>query len=429
MKLRNQLLALACVLLFIAFGFLYFYKWVQQKPFGIILFVSDNLTTGDITAARLFSEGADHRLKLESLPNMAIISNQANDYAVPDSAAAASALATGVKVNNQSIAMDATGKALPSILEMARAHGRSTGLITTGNLTDAGAAAFYAHVSKTTDIENLAAQLADSAKIDVVMGGGASDFTPESKGGLRKDGRDLILELRQKGHEIVRSKAELENASSFLTSSLAGFFSNGNMAFSDKIESGSQEPKLSDMVQRAIEFLQNNTSGYVLVVDAELEARAAEQNDGEHALKEILDLDAAIATAQYYAGDKSLVIVAGRRAVGGMSLNGYPLKQDRNVALLGTNATGYPSITWAIGPNGPVPVSGTATPPSAPPPAPGASPAPLVNPPKSQPAAFYAPAAISNAGDMVVVGVGPGSQALKGFLENTAIFTLMKENL
>jgi len=293
MKLRNQLLALACVILFIAFGFLYFYKWVEQKPFGIILFISDDLTTSDLTAARLYDGGADHRLTLESLPNLAIVSNHANDFAVPDSAAAASALATGVKVNNRSISVDTNGKALASILELAREHGRSTGLITTGNLTDAGAAAFYAHASNMTDVQNLALQFVDSAKINVVLAGGASDFTPESKGGLRKDGRDLLLELRDKGHNLVRSKAELENTASFLTSSLVGIFSNGNLAFSNKIESGSQQPSLSDMVRRAIQFLQYNTSGYVLVVDSELSGRAAEQNDGEHAITEIVNLDQA----------------------------------------------------------------------------------------------------------------------------------------
>jgi alkaline phosphatase len=432
MKLRNQLLALACLLLFIAFGFLYFYKWVEQKPFGIILFVSDNLTTSTITAARLYEGGAEHRLELESFPNLAILSNQANDFAVPDSASAASTLATGAKVNNQAIAVDTNSKVLISILELARQHGRSTGLVTSGNLTDAGVAAFYAHASKSSDLENLALQLTENAKIDVVMGGGASEFTPESKGGFRKDGRDLILELHQKGHEIVRSKAELEGASSFLTSNLAGFFSNGNLAFANKIEAGSQQPSLSDMVQRAIEFLQNNTSGYVLVVDSELGGRASEQNDGEHALAEMIDLDKAIAIARQYAGEKSLVIAAGKRSAGGMSLNGYPLLQDHGVALLGTNPFGYPSITWATGPNGPFSNASSASPvPSqSPPPAIASAPAEKKNvTERNEPAAFYAPVAISNADDMVAVGIGPGSQSLKGFLDNTFIFKLMKDNL
>ena len=132
MKLRNQLLALFCILLFLGFGYLYFHKWVEQKPFGIISFVSDDLTTSDITAARLYNGGADSRLTLENLPNVAILSNYANDYAVPDSASAASALATGVKGNKLRISMDSKGKAIASILELARSKGRASGLITNG---------------------------------------------------------------------------------------------------------------------------------------------------------------------------------------------------------------------------------------------------------------------------------------------------------
>ncbi|MEI9898490.1 MAG: hypothetical protein WDN28_32700 [Chthoniobacter sp.] len=52
MKLRNQLLALCCLLVFAAFGFLYVRTWVVPKTFGIILFVSDGMVTRHITAAR-----------------------------------------------------------------------------------------------------------------------------------------------------------------------------------------------------------------------------------------------------------------------------------------------------------------------------------------------------------------------------------------
>jgi len=267
MKLRNQLLALACLLAFIAFGFLYFRTWVVQKPFGIILFVSDGLVESNLAAARLYEGGADHRLNIERLGRVALLTNYANDFAVPDSAAAASALSTGVKVNNQCIAMDAQGKALATILEAARESGRATGIITTGSLTNPAIAAFYAHSAKSDEPEAIAAQLVDSTKIDVMLGGGGADFLPESKGGHRKDGRDLIIEMKQKGSELFRSKAELENSPVFTTSSRLGIFSDANLPYSNQISSGSQQPSLSDMVRRAIEFLQYNPHGYFLVID------------------------------------------------------------------------------------------------------------------------------------------------------------------
>src|SRR5262249_20295460 len=136
-------------------------------------------------------------------------------------------------------------------------------------------------------------QFLGQAKFDVVLGGGAGDFLPATKGGLRKDNRDVLAEMQGKGWEIVRSKAELEKLPVYRTAPLAGFFSPGELAFSNQIESGSQQPSLADMVQRAIEFLEVHSKGYVLVVDAGLATSAAERNDGERVITETLALDRA----------------------------------------------------------------------------------------------------------------------------------------
>ncbi len=410
MKLRNQLLALFCLLVFLGVGFLYFHEWVRQKPFGIILFLGDGLVAGNLTAARLYEGGADHKLTLESLPYLALLSNQAGDFAVPDSPAAASAIATGVKVNNRSVSMSPRGTPLKTIIELAQASGRAVGVVTNSSLTDAGIAAFYAHASKSDEIENIAAQFADSTRLDVALGGGAHDFTPEANGGGRKDGRDLLTEMKQAGREIFRSKADLENAPIFTAAQRVGIFATGNLPYSTEIQSGSQQPSLPDMVRRAIQFLQMNPKGYLLVVDAALISRAAEQNDGEHTITETVEFDHAIATALKYSGGNTLLLAVGKSGIGGMTLNGYPLRQDHGVGLLGINPFGYPAISWSSGPNGAV---AKVSPDSA----------------TKEPAAVYAPAALNFAEDVIGVGIGPGARDLKAFMDNTAIFQIIKNNL
>ncbi len=402
MKLRNQLLALFCLLLFVAFGVFYVRLWVVQKPFGIILFVSDGMVTRHLTAARLFEGGADHRLALESFPHLALMSNPAHDFAVPDDAAAATALATGRRVNHRSVSFE-HGQPLRSILEIAKAQGRAVGLVTTGQLADAAPAAFYAHVGDARDVDQIAVQFAEKAGLDVALGGGAADFTPAEKGGRRKDQRNLLAEMQAKGRELVWTKADLENVAAYRTVGIVGAFAPGPLAFSDQIESGSQQPSLADMVRRAIEFLQGNRNGYVLVIDAALTSRAAETNQGERTVNETLALDRAVATAVKYAGVKSLIVAVGKHATGGLSLNGYPLRQDHGVALLGIGASGRPSISWASGPNGP-----------------GS---------KTEPAAFETTSALDTAEDVIAIGRGAGAEKLHGFLENTAIFELLKSAL
>lgn len=450
MKIRNQLLALVCLLVFIAFGFLFFQKWAVQKPFGIILFVSDGLSTNLLTAARIYEQGPENRMTVETLPHVALLSNYSNDFAVPDAAAAATAIATGIKGNNRALAVDPHDptRALVSLLTMAHEAGRATGIVTTGRLTDPTPAAFYAHAADVRDSQAIALQFLTNAKVDIAMGGGLAQFTPEAKGGQRKDGRDLWLELRSKGFTTVRTKEELENTPSYLTRPLAGLFADGDLPYSSEVQSGSQQPSLSDMVRRAIEFLQTNSGGYFLVVDAALVSRAAEQNSGERVLTETIDFDHAVATALDYAGEKALILAVGKHDVGGLTLNGYPLRGDHGLAMLGINAGGVPAVTWSTGPNGirpapsapvkqaPVPataavasVSGTAGVTTNP----GANAVAAVHPPpepprnlKAEPAAFGAPEALNTARDVIGVGAGPGSERLQGFMDNTDVFRILK---
>jgi alkaline phosphatase len=403
MKLRNLLLALCCLLVFAAFGFLYVRTWVVPKTFGIILFVSDGMVARHITAARLYEGGADHRLALEAFPNMALLRNPARDFAVPDAASAATALATGTRVGHRQLAIDAAGKPLRSILELARIQGRAVGLITMDSPLSPTPAAFYAHAPDVRDSSRVMQQFLEHRRFDVVLCGGAGEFLPAAKGGQRKDGRDILAEMQAKGWELVHSKAELENAPSYRTSPLVGFFSDGQLAFSNQIESGSQQPSLADMVRRAIEFLEVHGNGYVLVVDAGLVTTAAERNEGERVITETLALDHAIATAAKYAGEKSLILAVGKHATGGFSLNGYPFVPDHGMALLGVNASGQPAITWATGPNGP-----------------GA---------KSEPAAFQTPSALNTAEDVMAIGRGAGAEKLRGFIDNTEIFNILKDAL
>lgn len=423
MKLRNQLLALCCLLVFAAFGFLYVRTWVAPKTFGIILFVSDGMVARHLTAARLYEGGAANRLTLESFPHLALLRNSARDFAVPDDAAAATALATGVQAGHRNLSVNANGRPLESILELAREKGRAVGLVTTDSLTAPTPAAFYAHASDARDIEQLVQQFLGKARLDVVLGGGAREFLPSEKGGRRKDGKNLLEELQKRGWEVVRTKAELENAANYRTGTIAGFFSNDRLAYSNQIESGSQQPSLSDLVRRAIEFLQTHGQGYVLVVDASHVSSAAESNEGERLITETAALDRAIATALKYAGENSLILAVGKHSTGGMNLNGYPFAQDHGVALLGVNAAGQPAITWATGPNGPLPPAPpappteTSTPPRA---APGA---------KTEPAAFQVPSALNTAEDVIVIGRGAGTERLQGFLDNTEIFQILREAL
>ena len=158
-----------------------------------------------------------------------------------------------------------------------------------------------------------------------MLGGGGSKFLPEAKGGERADGRDLVLEMRRNGFEIVRTKAELESIPRWRRPQLLGLFSDGEMAFGNEIAAGSEQPTLADMTRRAIELLQWNAGGYLLIVDAGLMRTAARENHGERTLAETVELDQAIAVARSYAGENSTILVTGNFGIGGLSIEWLPV--------------------------------------------------------------------------------------------------------
>lgn len=212
MKFRNQLIAIACLLVFAGLGALYIRMWVVQKPRQIILFVSDALATRPLTAARLYAGGADYRLELEKFPYTALLRNSSEEFAVPDTASASTAIATGHRTRHHAVAATGKGRAFDTILEKARSEGRAIGLVTNTVLTAPSVAAFYAHTARPEESDGIALQLFEREWMKVVLGGGRSDFQPEGEGGRRRDGRDLVAEWQAKGVQVVRSKADLETA-------------------------------------------------------------------------------------------------------------------------------------------------------------------------------------------------------------------------
>ncbi|MGI8821010.1 MAG: alkaline phosphatase [Chthoniobacterales bacterium] len=409
MKWRNQLLALFCLFVFFAVGVFYFRYWVVQKPFGIILFVAEGLDLRTLAAARVYAGSADKPLVIDSLSFTSVLKNYSQNSTVADAAAAATALATGAKVNNGAVALDPDGNELATLLYLAHTHRRMTGLVTNGSLTAPTAASFYGHGLTSENGCDFAAQLAGKANLDVVLGGGAADFYPAADGGRRTDGRTLLTELATSGYEVVRTLQDLEEIPRWRRAKLFGLFSHSDLLFADEAEAGDDQPTLSDLVRRAIELLQFNRGGYLLVVDAALVAKATDQNQTERALGEAVELDRAISVALDYAGTKTAVFVCGDMANGARSEAGPALPVPAR-----NNDVSAPANPRAKGE-----LSEVETP----------GPAPS-DPPQQEPTPQEsASAPIAPMTDDVAFGTGPGAAVLHGVLENTAIFEIIRDNL
>jgi len=365
--------------------------------------LADNLNPSALADTRLFSGGGDARLQMEDLPNTALCRNPATDYSVPDRASASTAIAAGKRVDRGSLCIDQAGNKLASLLDEAAKAGRSTGIVTTGGITTAGPASFYAKTMSGDDEGELLRQFLDRPPMDFVAGMGPKD----------------LEKLSSKGVVILHSMDDLENQPFWKKSPTLAILPESPTSKVDNAQQGSASPSLPDLVRIAIRQLQGNRHGYLLVVEDSLIAEAAASNDAEGMFKKLLSFDRAVATARRYAGENALIVVAGRENVGGLNLNGYPLLRDTGVAILALNAQGTPSLCWSTGP-------GYSTEENHDPSSKKTNARVGI---LSQPSAFQIPRASGVAGDVLGLGIGDGSEKIHGFLDLTDLHRIISEKL
>jgi hypothetical protein len=141
------------------------------------------------------------------------------------------------------------------------------------------------------------------------------------------------------------------------------------------------------------------------VVNAGLAGRAAGQGRAETLLRQMRELDDAVQVARQYAGENTLLVVAGLGNPGGLRLNGFSFAPDRGIAVLGPSPAGVAATTWSTG--------GAPDPDGAP----------------LQAAASAASQAEPVAEDVLVLASGPGSEQLPVFLPLGQLHALLAGSL
>ncbi|MCX6282262.1 MAG: alkaline phosphatase [Bacteroidetes bacterium] len=98
-----------------------------------------------------------------------------------ESAAAATALATGRKTYNNVIGLSVTYDTLRNLCELAKSLGKSAGVITTVPISHATPAGFVAHNKTRQHYQELATYMLFSSRCDLVMGTGNPEFDDNGK--------------------------------------------------------------------------------------------------------------------------------------------------------------------------------------------------------------------------------------------------------
>jgi alkaline phosphatase len=310
------------------------YGTEPRQAKNVILFIGDGMSIAHRVAARLLSKGiaegkARGKLAIDDMPHMAMVATAGSDSIITDSANSASAYATGHKsaVNAMGVYADRTLDPLddPKVETLAslakRQLGLAVGIVTNTEIEDATPAAMVAHVRRRSEYDRIVEQYL-AAKPDVLLGGGRANFLPKSaEGSKRKDESDFIAQFRAAGYPLALTASELTAAADDpATRKLLGLFTLGNMdgALDRKFLKGGtvgkfpEQPDLTEQVAAALKVLSRSEAGFFLMVESGMIDKYTHLLDMERAVYDTIMLDNAVKLARDWAsarGDDTLILV------------------------------------------------------------------------------------------------------------------------
>lgn len=279
----------------------------EMRAKNVILLIGDGMGEQHIEAGNIYRS---NKLNMERFAVIGEVMTRSLTPGATDSAAAATAMATGVKTYNSRISYK-DGKNLETVAELAKAAGKKVGVVVTKPVTDATPAAFLSHAKSRDDSESIARQLVD--------------FNADILFGLTDDAMDAL-------------KAEIPTAERALCTTFDEINASGSEQIYGLLEDGAIQTAgsdtLSSLTSTALTKLsQNNENGFLLIVEGSKIDSASHDNDMEAMLAELNAFDAAVNTCRNWAqaNGETVVMVTADHETGGLEIPKFD-NTDANAA-------------------------------------------------------------------------------------------------
>ncbi|MEE1945832.1 alkaline phosphatase [Pedobacter sp. KR3-3] len=276
----------------------------QGKVKNVILLIGDGMGLAQIQAGLSANFGKSNLIQLK---HIGFSRTEAVNSDFTDSAAGATAMATGQKTNNRYISVDANGKRLQALPDVLATFGIKTGIISSGDITDATPAAFYAHQPERALSQEIAADL-ENSNVDILVGSNRKSFTEN------KD-KALMQKLQQKGYHLSKSLEEFKTAKPGKQLVLL------DDSATRRVLDGRKD-MLQTSLARTIALLSANKPGFFIMAEGAQIDHGGHANDLPFAITEQHDFDKMVGDALRFADKdgETLVIVTADHETGGLSL-------------------------------------------------------------------------------------------------------------
>ena len=284
----------------------------SPTPKNVILLIGDGMGVSQIYAGMTV---ADKELVFEKFKHIGFQKTYSYSDYITDSGASGTALATGVKTNNQSIGVDPEGNPVKSILHYAEEEGLATGLVSTSAITHATPASFIAHNTDRGLYEDIALDFLET-DVDVFIGGGYNHFAE------REDGLNLIDSLEKRGYEVIRDLEGIKATQSTKIAALTAPKHNPSLL-------EGRGPLLPVASKKAIEVLSKDGDGFFLMIEGSQIDWAGHDMDIDYTTSEVIDFNDAVEHALAFAkqNKETLVIVTADHECGGLAIVGGSLEE------------------------------------------------------------------------------------------------------
>ena len=279
---------------------------------SVILMIGDGMGFDHVKLARWVETGVNGNLTMDTLPYKGDMTTLDVDGLITDSAASATAMATGNKTSSLHLSVSPSDEILKTILEYADEFGLSSGLLTTVPINHATPAAFYSHIHDRYLYNKIEDQLISEAKVDIIMGGGKNQFLSTE-----------LEKINSKGYELIENRSQLFGTSS---ERLFGLFSDYDLPY--EIDRDREIiPSLAEMTTKTIDILSKDVEGFFLMVEGGKIDWAAHENDDINVALETIEFDKAVKVALDYVDshDNTILIVTADHETGALDIGSNTL--------------------------------------------------------------------------------------------------------
>ena len=275
------------------------------KAINVIYMIGDGMALPQVFGTML---ATGQELAFQQFPYIGVVDTRSASNDITDSAAGGTALACDKKTKNGMVGMDPDTLAMESVLDAMANHGKATGIVVTCYAGHATPADFYAKVPKRSMYEDIAVQMAESDKLNVMIGGGRKYFDQ------RKDSVNLIERMEKElGWKVYDTLADIDTT----CMKYAVLAAKGHMPIAPE-----RGDFLPEGVRTALKTLSQNKEGFFLMVEGSQIDFACHAHDSVNMVDETVDFSKAIEVALDFAkaDGNTLVVVTADHETGGLTM-------------------------------------------------------------------------------------------------------------